>query len=218
MPSSLDDDPVLISALNHFAYCPRRCALIHVDREFEDNVHTARGSAEHERADRVAHIPGRDGARIEYSLAVWSDRIGLSGRCDVVEFWPDGTVFPVEYKHGPRRKWLNDDLQIAAQAMCLEEMLGCRVAKGAVFHHGSRRRREVQIDAPLRAAVESAVASIRAILNCGTLPDPVNDRRCGECSMNAVCQPEIAGMRGRLKALRDDLFAAADAGGVSGGW
>jgi CRISPR-associated exonuclease Cas4 len=189
-----------------------------VDREFEDNVHTARGSAEHERADRDGYVAGREGARIEYSLPVWSERIGLSGRCDVVEFWPDGTVFPVEYKHGPRRKWLNDDLQIAAQAMCLEEMFGRKVSNGAVFHHGSRRRREVTIDAALRAAVESAVASIRAILNSGTLPDPVNDRRCGECSMNTLCQPEIAGARDRLKGLRDSLFTVANTSAVAGGW
>jgi len=115
----VNDDFVNLSALNQFAYCPRRCGLIYQEGEFADNLHTARGNAEHARVDRLDHVVTREGARAEYALPIWSDRIGLIGKCDVVEFWPDGTVFPVEYKHGPRRKWLNDDPQLAGQAMCL---------------------------------------------------------------------------------------------------
>ncbi|MDW8324706.1 MAG: Dna2/Cas4 domain-containing protein, partial [Burkholderiales bacterium] len=95
-----------------------------MEGEFEDNVHTVRGQAEHERVDQLTWETGKSGARVEYALPVWSDRLGLIGRCDVVEFRVDGSVYPVEFKHGPRRKWLNDDLQLAAQALCLEEMLG----------------------------------------------------------------------------------------------
>lgn len=118
-------EAIPLSALNHWAYCPRRCGLIHMEGEFTDNIHTACGNSEHAQVDRAAHVTSRDGARVEYALPVWSDRQGLIGKCDVVEFWPDGSVFPVEYKHGPKRKWLNDDIQLAAQAMCLEDMLGC---------------------------------------------------------------------------------------------
>ena len=91
----------LVSALNQYAYCPRRCGLIHQVGEFANNIHTARGNAEHERVDRVAHETIRSGARIEYALPAWSGRLGLIGKCDVAEFWPDGTVYPVEHKHGP---------------------------------------------------------------------------------------------------------------------
>ena len=125
-------EPVNISALNQYAYCARRCALIYIDGEFTDNLHTQRGNAEHARVDRAAHMTKRDGARVEYALPIWSDSLGLIGKCDVVEFWPDGTIYPVEYKHGPRRAWLNDDLQLVAQAACLEEMFERSIPCGAI--------------------------------------------------------------------------------------
>ncbi len=119
-------DPIPISALNQYAYCPRRCFLIYAENEFADNLHTQSGTEEHERVDQLQHEI-KNGVRIEFALPVWSDQYGLTGRCDVVEFHPDGHVFPVEYKHGKRKQWLNDDLQVAAQALCLEEMLGVSI-------------------------------------------------------------------------------------------
>jgi CRISPR-associated exonuclease Cas4 len=133
-----------LSALNQYAYCPRRCYLIHAEGEFRDNLHTVRGTLEHERVDQ-SESRGQDGVRIEYALPVWSDSLGLSGRCDVVEFHPEGSIYPVEYKHGKRKQWINDDLQLAAQAFCLEEMTGKPVPLGAIFHQQSKRRREVAI-------------------------------------------------------------------------
>jgi CRISPR-associated exonuclease Cas4 len=110
-----------------------------------------------------------------------------------VEFWPDGEVYPVEYKHGPRRVWLNDDIQLAAQANCLEEMLSVRIESAAIFHAGSKRRREVAITDALRAEVEGAVPSIREMIASRRLPAPVADtRRCRECSLKDICQPEAA--------------------------
>lgn len=158
--------------------------------------------------DRVADMTTRDGARVEYALPIWSDRLGLIGKCDVVEFWPDGVVYPVEYKHGSRRAWLNDDIQLAAQAICLEEMLGVRIECAAIFHAGSKRRREVAITGALRGEVEVAVSSIREMIARGRLPDPTTDtRRCGECSLKDICQPEAAraphGESARLRALFD---------------
>lgn len=201
-----DDDALSLSALNHYAYCPRRCALIHLDQEFEDNVHTQRGNREHERADQVGHDCPEPGVRVEYALPVWSRRLGLSGRCDAVEFRPDGAVYPVEYKHGARKKWLNDDLQLAAQALCLEEMTGRPVPRGAIFHQGSRRRREVVIGDDLRRAVAQAVTAIRALLAAGHLPPPVHDGRCRECSLHDICAPEAVAGRERAAALRRALF------------
>jgi CRISPR-associated exonuclease Cas4 len=204
------EDAINVSALNQYAYCPRRCGLIYLEGEFADNVHTARGNAEHERVDRIAHETTKAGARVEYALPVWSDRLELIGKCDVVEFWPDGTLYPVEYKHGPRRAWINDDLQLAAQAMCLEEMTGKLVLRGAIFHHASRRRREVVITEQLRRLVDETVAAIRAMLNSGQLPPPVNDKRCPACSLKEICQPQMLSSDGAIRTLRAHLFDSRD--------
>ena len=186
-------EPINVSALNQYAYCPRRCGLIYLEGEFNDNIHTQRGNAEHARVDRAVHTTTREGARVEYALPIWSDRLGLIGKCDVVEFWPDGAVYPVEYKHGPRRAWLNDDIQLAAQALCIEEMLGATIERGAIFHAGSKRRREIDVNDALRAEVASAVTAIREMLSKHRLPEPIADpRRCRECSMKDICQPEAA--------------------------
>lgn len=203
-------DPVPISALNHWVYCPRRCGLIHMEGEFTDNCHTARGNAEHERVDRVSYETSKRGARMEYALPVWSERLGLIGKCDAVEFWPDGTVYPVEFKHGPKRKWLNDDLQLAAQAMCLQEMLGRPVMQGAIFHASSHRRREVSITPALRELVIQTAEAIRQMLAAGRLPPPVNDARCKECSLQEICQPQALGSWARQAALRQQLFSLDD--------
>jgi CRISPR-associated exonuclease Cas4 len=200
-------DPINVSALNQYAYCPRRCGLIYLEGEFVNKLHTQRGNAEHERVDRAAHVTTRDGARVEYALPIWSERLGLIGKCDVVEFWVDGTVYPVEYKHGPRRAWLNDDLQLAAQALCLEEMLATTIERGAVFHAGSNRRREIKITVALRAHVVSTVRSIQEMLLTQRLPDPTADlRRCRECSMKDICQPSAARALRASAEITRDLF------------
>lgn len=199
-------ESINLSALNQYGYCPRRCGLIFLEGEFEQNLHTARGTAEHERVDRVDHVAGHEGARLEYALPVWSERSGLIGKCDVVEFWPDGTLYPVEYKHGPRKKYLNDDLQLAAQGICLTEMFGREVLKGAIYHASSRRRREVLITAELRQAVTDTAAAIRAMLASGRLPPPVNDRRCDECSLKGICEPAIAAADKRRHAALNTLY------------
>ena len=186
----MGEEPINVSALNQYAYCPRRCGLIYLENEFTNNIHTSRGNAEHERVDQSGWVTTREGARVEYALPVWSDRLGLIGKCDVVEFHEDGTIYPVEYKHGARKQRINDDLQLCAQAMCLEEMLGRPITHGAIYHHTSRRRREVAITPDLRQQVEDTIAAIRAMLASGQLPPPVNDHRCKECSLNDICQPQ----------------------------
>jgi CRISPR-associated exonuclease Cas4 len=189
MNAGESDDIIMISALQHYSYCPRQCALIHVEQEFSDNVHTARGDAVHAHVDE----PGweiQSGARVERALPVWSDRLGLTGRCDAVEFRKDGSIYPVETKHGPRKTKVHDDLQLTAQAVCLEEMTGKPVPRGAIYHHSSRRRREVVITDALRIQVEEVTAAVRALLISGKLPAPANDTRCKECSLKEICQPE----------------------------
>lgn len=199
-------EPIAVSALNQYDYCPRRCALIFMDHEFEDNIHTQRGTAEHDRADQTFHVCDAEGVRLEYALPVWSRRLGLSGRCDVVEFHPDGMVYPVEYKHGKKHKWLNDDLQLAAQSLCLEEMLNVSIERGAIFHKGSMHRREVEFTQELRGQVEDTIAAIHSLLSSEHLPPPINNQRCPECSMKNICLPAVVADKARNRKAARELF------------
>lgn len=204
-----EPDPIALSALQHWAYCPRQCGLIHLEQSFADNVHTARGQAVH----RLVDTPGyeiKSGVRVERALPLWCERLNLAGRADLVEFHPDGRIYPVEFKHGAKRQKRWDDLRLAAQALCLESMLGRPVTHGAIFHATSHRRREVQITAELREAVERVAADIRAMLSAGALPPPVNDARCKECSLREICQPEALAGRERLQRLAEELFSAPE--------
>jgi CRISPR-associated exonuclease Cas4 len=204
-----ETDPVALAALQHWAYCPRQCGLIHLEQAFVDNIHTARGQAVHHLVD----TPGYEmkaGVKVERALPLWSDRLGLIGKADLVEFHPNGTVFPVEFKHGPKRQKLHDDIQLAAQAMCLEDMLGQPVPRGAIYHASSHRRRDVVITPALRAKVIETAEAIRAMLASGKLPPPVNDARCRECSLKEICQPEALSLNQRQKKLREEMFNALE--------
>lgn len=206
-----EDDAIAISALQHWAYCPRQCGLIHLEQAFAENIHTARGQAVHHLVD----APGyeiRAGVRVERALPIWSERLGLIGKADVVEFHPGGTVYPVEFKHGPKRQARHDDLQLAAQALCLADMLGRPVEHGAIYHASSRRRREVAITPELVALVIETTAAIRAMLATGVLPPPVNDGRCRECSLKDICQPEAIAVRARQRQAAAALFEIDDQG------
>lgn len=198
------DDPIPISALQHWSYCPRQCALIHVEQAFADNVHTARGNAVHALVDEPG-LQRKGLTRIERAMPLWSERLGLVGKADLVEFAADGTPYPVEYKHGPRRQRRHDDLQLAAQGLCLEEMTGKAVPLGAIFHFSSRRRREVPIGPELRQAVEQATAEVRKILAATVLPVPVNDARCRHCSLIELCQPKAVAETARYRELLAEL-------------
>ena len=189
-----DPDPIPLSALQHWAYCPRQCGLIHLEQAFDDNLHTQRGQAVHAQVDKPG-VEERKGLRIERALPVWSDALGLIGKADVVEFEPDGTPYPVEYKHGSRHKAADiaacDDVQLAAQALCLQEMTGRAVSEGALYYASSRRRRVVPITDALRARVAESAQAVRAMLASATLPPPTQDvRRCKGCSLRERCQPE----------------------------
>ena len=206
-------DPILISALQHWAYCPRQCALIHVEQVFEDNLFTQRGQALHKRVDD----PGfelRDGLRVERALPLFCDRLGLLGKADVVEFMPDGTPYPVEYKHGSRHKRADiaacDDLQLAAQALCLEEMFGKSVPEGALYYASSRRRRLVTIDEALRLKVEMALAGVRQLFLDKALPAPLNDDHCRACSLRDLCQPEALAQVPERSLIVHSLFEVDD--------
>lgn len=199
-------DPIPLAALQHWCYCPRQCALIHVEQVFADNLYTLRGQAVHRQVDQPG-VETRAGVRVERALQVWSDRLGLIGKADVVEFEPDGTPFPVEYKVGNRAKaaWVAacDDLQLAAQAVCLEEMTGRPVPSGALFYARSKRRRVVAIDAGQRQRVEEAAVAVRALLDAAVLPAPTFDQRCDKCSLADICQPAAHPVRAGLFVCED---------------
>ena len=197
-----EDEIVMLSALEHYSYCPRQCGLIHIEHVFDENVFTLRGRHGHARA----HDAGVDtprGVRIERSLPLWCERLGVVGMSDVVEFHSDGAVYPVEYKSGARRERKHDDLQVCGQALCLEEMLGREVPQGAIYSMKSKRRRVVELDSQLRSETEEVILAVRAMIRRGRLPEPANDRRCPNCSLIDACIPSSI-VEARLHAV--DLF------------
>ncbi len=197
------DLAVPVSALEHWSYCRRQCALMHVEQVFEDNVFTVRGYLSHERVDR-GEVTVEERIRFVRSLPLWSDRYGLVGKADLVEFHPEGP-YPVEYKVG-RGGGSHPDLQLCAQALCLEEMLGVDVRRGAIFHRALARRREVKLDDALRAETIAAIKDIRSMLQDQLVPPPRNDARCPNCSLVHVCLPQVVGEPDRLRGLQGALF------------
>jgi CRISPR-associated exonuclease Cas4 len=256
-----------LSALNHYLFCQRRAALIHVEGIFEENMHTVLGELVHEHAD----LPGYElakGVTLLRALPVWSERLGLSGKCDVVEVHPHpasghplpsggrrvgavadltegneenegplaydgrgvgavadltegneenegplaydgrgtGVLVPVEYKKGKRRAFANDDAQLCAQALCLEEMFGQAIGRGAVFHAASKRRREVEFTPELRALVERSLEELRGLLDSQRVPPAVFKPACEECSLFEICLPRAAGEGSRAERLARQLF------------
>ena len=195
-----DLEPIALSALSQFAYCPRRCALIHLESIWTDNEFTAKGTRNHERADEGT-TDLLEGIRVERALPLFSDTLELTGRADIVEFLADGTPFPVEYKSGKRKRSpdpqtallerLCDDVQLCAQGLCLEEMFNARVPRGAIFHIASKRRRDVEFTPSLRERTLEVIQAVRQQLETGVTPAPVNDARCTHCSLNSACMPEV---------------------------
>ena len=197
-----------LSALNHFLYCNRRAALIHVEGIFVDNQHTLQGNIVHEHAD----LPGYEFAKgviLLRALPVWSERLGLSGKCDIVEQHPGGALVPVEFKKGKRRHFDNDDVQLCAQALCLEEMFARPVERGAVFHAASKRRREVEFTAELRALTERTATEVHALLSSDTVPPAVLKPQCAECSLYEVCLPQLTSHPPGLDRAMRRLFETA---------
>ena len=204
---------VPISALEHFSYCPRQCALIHVEQTFDENVFTVRGRLSHERVDSGAtSAPG--GIRQLRALPIWSDEHGLTGKADVVEIHSGGPV-PVEYKVG-RNIGGHAKLQLCAQALCLEEMFGAQVHIGVIYSYATKRRATVEIDAKLRERTQAAIAAVRKLLAEQQLPPPVNDNRCPDCSLINACLPAVVGDAARVRGHQGALYVPASDAAVEG--
>lgn len=196
---------VTLSALEHYAYCPRQAGLILLEESYADDASTVRGTLLHERV----HDPGsesRPGVRTLRALPVWHDGLGLVGVCDVVEILKDGTVLPIEHKSGRYVPGGPADLQVAAQAICLEERFKTTIRAAAIFSSADRRRHTVELTAELRAEVEHVTAAVRTILTELRLPGPAADARCRRCSMNALCMPAVLAERDLYARLTGELF------------
>jgi CRISPR-associated exonuclease Cas4 len=194
---------VPISALEHFSYCERQCALIHVEQTFDENLFTIRGRLAHERVDAGPPSISR-GVRILRSVPLWSERYGLVGKADVVEMQPEGPV-PVEYKLG-RTAAKHADVQLCAQALCLEEMFQSAVTTGYVYSHASKQRRLVLLDESLRERTARMIDGVRRMLVEQRLPPAPNDDRCPKCSLVNACLPSVVAERARLRRHQALLF------------
>lgn len=200
----------MVSALEHYSYCSRQCALIHVEHVWDENVYTMRGMDVHERVDE-ASSRAEAGVRVERALPIWSKSLGLTGRADVVEF--HGSVpYPVEYKSGRQRKSRHEALQLCAQAMCLEEMLDVKIEKGALYWHGSRERKEIPLTSAMKEQVKKTAEEVHRMVAENRIPSPVNDERCRDCSLREACMPNIAGNTAKNKRATKELFECGTGG------
>jgi len=177
-------------------YCPRQCALIHVEGLWDDNRHTVRGEHGHRRVDSGADRTER-GHVVLRAVPLWSERLGLTGRADAIEMHPDGSVVPVEYKIGGRHGDAAS-VQLCAQAMCLEEMLARDVPVGFVWYSKTRRRDRIPFDTALRQRTEAVILEVRKNLEAQRLPPAVDDARCTECQLIDSCLPEVVAHPGRV--------------------
>ena len=200
-----DDDLQPIRRLNDLLFCARRCALHRIEQLWVENQYTLEGTHAHDKVHADREETGATG-RILRGLWLRSDRLRLIGVADLVEFRPE--PYPVEYKRGKRRRWDNDDVQLCAQALCLEEMLGTSIPRGAVFHVRSKRRREVVSTAALRRTTEDAVARLHALLGSGQVPPPVLHPKCKACSLYASACPSCSPPRRPTGRRRPTSFAS----------
>jgi CRISPR-associated exonuclease Cas4 len=188
-----EDDLIMISALQHYIFCPRQCALIHTEQAWAESRLTAEGRIMHEKVHEAGN-ESRGDVRIARGVPLRSLRLGLVGMADAVEFhrvskdfWQP---FPVEYKRGKPKPDHSDMIQLCAQAACLEEMMNVEVPKGALYYGRTHRRHDVVFDEALRAELEKTAMAVRELLATGLTPEPVYAKRCENCSLVAECLPK----------------------------
>ncbi len=191
----MDDDYLAISALQHYAFCPRQFALIHVEQAWAENRFTSEGKVLHERVDSGV-AEQRRGTRYERGVSLISQAYKLTGKMDLLEIenGDPPRYFPVEYKRGKPKVQDWDRIQLCAQALCIEEMRAdtlqaTQITEGAIWYWEVRKREPVEIDAALRAATIDVIEGARAVLVSGKTPPPVNDKRCRACSLIDLCEP-----------------------------
>lgn len=200
----MSGDPLLLSGLQHFAYCPRQWALIHLEQQWQENERTAEGRILHRNAHDGSNHELRGDTLILRGLRVFSEKLEVSGVCDVVEFHRDAAgvtlpgyegawlPYPVEYKRGKPKENDADRLQLCAQAICLEEMLLCTIPEGSLYYGETRRREIVSLDAALREKVLSMLEQMRKYYHLGHTPKARPTKGCNACSLREICLPRLA--------------------------
>ena len=182
-----------LAALQHYAFCPRQCALIHNEQAWAENYLTAQGRALHERVDG-GEPETRKGVRFERSVHASAEKLGISGVLDMVEHeLATGHLKPVEYKRGKPKVGLWDKIQLCAQALCLEEMTGKTVEEGALWYQQTRHRESVVFSDGLRQETLAVIEQVRSLLESGSTPPPVYGKHCKACSLVEICQLQLMG-------------------------
>ncbi len=206
-----EDDLLMLSALQHLLFCERQCALIHVEQQWEENRLTAEGQIMHERVHENGS-ESRGNIRIENGVALRSLRMGLIGKADVVEYHkqPDNIwlPFPVEHKRGKAKQDSSDRVQLCAQAMCLEEMLGVAIPQGALFYGKTRRRKDVVFDEALRQETENAAVRLHDLISSGRTPAPEYSKKCERCSLINTCMPKSMEKHHSVKSYLEGIVKA----------
>jgi len=202
-----EDNFIPISALSHFLYCERRCALVHVEQVWQENRFTLEGEFMHEKVDdQKVRSQGAD-VRIEYGLMMKSMALGLSGKADVVEFHKNTEgkwiPYPVEYKRGKPKENRCDEVQLCAQALCLEEMIGVKISGGALFYGKTRRRKDVVFDEELRNLTIGTIDRLHRLIDERKTPAPAYEKeKCDNCSLQELCMPKA--MRKNVEKYIDE--------------
>ena len=203
-----EDDFLPLSALQHLLFCERQCALIHIERAWNENLFTAEGRVMHERV-HSENQELRGNVRIEYCVGLHSFQLGLTGKSDVVEFHLKPTLqktelakwqpFPVEYKRGKPKRDNCDKVQLCAQALCLEEMLEVEVPNGALFYGKTRRRLDIIFDSTLRKLTKETAIRLHELISSGRTPSSVYTKKCDSCSLVGICLPKTLGKKYSVK-------------------
>lgn len=212
-----EEDFLLLSGLQHFIFCRRQWALIHIEHQWAENLRTVEGNLLHQRCHDSGSSESRGGLLILRNLRIFSAQLGISGACDVVEFRADaqgiplqghaGTwiPYPVEYKRGKPKEHQADELQLCAQAMCLEESLCCPIPEGALYYGESRRRQSVAFSENLRATVSHSLAEMHELYRRGHTPRVKPSKACNACSLKELCLPALMNSRSVKEYLRGSM-------------
>lgn len=200
----MDDQYLMLSGLQHFAFCRRQCALIHIEQLWAENVRTVEGNILHRRAHDADQVESRGDLLIVRGMRIRSERLKVTGVCDVVEFHRSESgislagregrwiPYPVEYKRGAPKAHDADELQLCGQAICLEEMLMCSIDEGSLFYGETRRRTRVPFTPELRAKVESLLREMQQHFARGYTPSVRRTKGCNACSLRELCLPEMS--------------------------
>lgn len=195
----MNDDYISIASLNQYSYCPHRCWRMFCAGDFVDNNYTIEGTSLHERVHTLSQIYREETWQVR---AIWlkSERYKLIGKSDLIES-DSGQLYPVEYKRGRKGEWDNDELQVCAQALCLEEMTGKSITQGYVYYAQSHQRQLVEIDAALRELTVATIADVSSLLETGMMPSAIYSKRCKGCSLSEQCLPQVAAKVGRYQEV-----------------